>query len=1435
MDKKIKKKLFWIILFVFLLNAGFACLPSGRALALETHYPTIAGQSLNETSTFAEYICYIVSLGTTLAISLSAIVIAFGGIYYLISYGQNKFTSEGKEWVKAGILGLFVILASYSIIYTINPNLTDCKFGFVLPWSNLSSLNNNSSNNKTGANTVTFKEIPMGVLTENLLARTTDCYGFDQDGNPIDGDKLPTGEVEPTYMNHDRADCLTQLIDGAQKKAQVIANLSTSITNLMNECSCAGKCDDTCNGQTGCNPPPAGTPCPVPAGTDTSNICTGACKKAACKQQPNGPKDCCPTDSGVKDANGKELSVKEQIEHGPIIISDSCPNITDDGCGNSCAPGYTCEAGECVPGGAGAFNYNNLPKNTAYDSPAINIDTYLLASFSGFNLFPSANAQQMDMAAAFAANASSMNSAFSANINLMNSRLSASWLNETNLNTIVQTVQSDFSAATNGVQSNFRAASSGIQSNFSAASSSFQNQARDAISKFQDQAKDAISKFQSQAGSNPDVDRVSAALKAQLDGINAKLDAKMNEINAKLNADIAKFNARFNSEVAKGNAAIAKAGTDARAKINADTASANAKICLDVATANAKIKSDIAKAKADLKSAITTAGLNYNTSLASAKGSIKKFIKQMGDDAVSNAVVNALAKTNPDVGKIVADTYDKFYASRNSTSTTIDTITNNNVSAVSSANSGASSAVSAATDQITSTLDVIAGSCGGKSREYKGLDEFRSKYNNDYKSIKAAVEKTISAEGRKVTIIDTGSCGVCNNNSPDDCQQKVDKCIKDKQPKSPWYKLPLIDQLTYFNGKIDEIKNTIKDDEDELDKARSELSKCYLSTTSVDLLKTYKETNQTQTVILTEKTFSDPQTGDKINASKYCQGFNYDNSSCLKKCNDICPDTSPQVIQAYARCGTCPTNDKTCLSKQETCIKKAYDSRPCIYGTNTSQTFNGKDDENSCIASCQDDCQSNCEQRYLPCSGEFDFCVSQCYDNSQCVLDNADTCLFNAGNFVNCATQNTDPENTNYCINNAYTCKNGSNEYAGYPDCVGTSSKASGCSTDQYSASFFYDNPKCQKCPDPYSTKNGPSGKGGSCQEQNPKTVKCPTSSNCPSCKCSEIDQTISFSVPNKSVSDKKQGTVNAGSEGYSASEKTISAHQIVGPQCNSYSYNDDPLTFYCLDQWWEDPLGKEEGTSSTPIGSERVCSDAGEVPVGQTVDNARSWADNLASAADKANKNIKSMIDQMIKIGKAKDTSPVKDYCGCTAKFENNKPVCTTDCQYGQALDTSGVWEYNQTLGWQGQEGGKWICGCTFVPCDGSPCQQITDYLSQLWNNYRQLKLDFIDFYTNMVTEPRSDIMKELTYSRQKTDECSLTSNNYGTQTRLLDCTRVQEEIIPPTNTGQTTFNDQKLKGYCYGTDLGNLFDKSLTDNWFCCQEYAKDTNTKNNPLLNK
>src|SRR3989344_4223447 len=240
-----KTPLLFLLSLSMMLNAGFV-------FASEISYPPIFGLSLNDTSTFPEYARYFFSIGIFISATLAAIVIIFGGIYYLISFGSVKFTGEGKEWIKAGFLGLFLILGSYLIVYTINPDLAIFRLNGLKPVIVADPIPEILNPNTPK---VIYNEIPIGILTENVLTKTMACYNFDSNGDPVSApiDTDDRGRVfGPTLTNNDRTDCVLKLAVAAGKKS-----------------------------------------CP-----------TGECKDAACKAPKNGSGECC------------EQNVKDQIENG---------------------------------------------------------------------------------------------------------------------------------------------------------------------------------------------------------------------------------------------------------------------------------------------------------------------------------------------------------------------------------------------------------------------------------------------------------------------------------------------------------------------------------------------------------------------------------------------------------------------------------------------------------------------------------------------------------------------------------------------------------------------------------------------------------------------------------------------------------------------------------------------------------------------------------------------------------------------------------------------------------------------------------------------------------------------------------------------------------------------------------------------------------------
>lgn len=640
--------------------------------------------------------------------------------------------------------------------------------------------------------------------------------------------------------------------------------------------------------------------------------------------------------------------------------------------------------------------------------------------------------------------------------------------------------------------------------------------------------------------------------------------------------------------------------------------------------------------------------------------------------------------------------------------------------------------------------------CPNPEKEYKGLDEFRIELSD----ISSLIEKKIKVEEEDVAVINI------------DGRQGI-------QTPKQWSELKLIEQLMYLKEKILEIQSGIKSDVNKLDSARSDVANCYKIKSSVDFLK-LKEGVKPE-----DKKIIDSKQWQNVDSSEYCEGFNYANSSCYRLCNNMCPDTTPKIIECYNGCikDRCKIDDEDCFKKQQECIGKCYESRACLF----QDPSNDKkaDTFKQCISNCREDCSDLCSRRYLLCSEDYKRCLNQCDNNSKCVLENKDTCLINSritntADFQNCITQE-DYSNIKNCINSSYLCKYGSDEYAGYPDCTngytGCAPDTQNLKNDEYSSPYIFDNKDEQRCPNPFEVCEEGKNAGRDCVSIYPETTKCPANSDCPKCPCGEIEEEISFS----------------GTESGESISEEISARDLVAAECNNLTYKKDPLTFYCETSWQQ-----EEYLS----GAGFVCSKADEIPVGQAVDDAKKWADELLKNMTLFSDSITNLMDTAKKIN---DKKP-DEYCRCDSKYDNGKPICTSDCQYNPG--STFVDEDGTTV--------EIPPSCTLIPCDGNPCQQMIDYLEQISKDYEQMRIAFINAYIYLAKEPRTDPLKELSYARQKMSSCGQQMVQFGVdKLNTISCTLAYPG---------TSF----LKESCYGVTQGAVQTpaKDQTDNWFCCRK---------------
>ena len=182
--KKINKKIFFafalvIILFFSLLPLSFQSkhLNVNFSYALEiSNYPSFGNLSITSSSNLIDYIKYFYNFGMAIGVSLAILVITFGGLLYLLASLRNSLTGNAKEWIKSGIIGLLILLSVYIIVFTINPSLAYFKLDRLFSTGPAAVPTANKNPNNLPA--VSYDEIPIGTLTEDLLSRTMYCYDF---------------------------------------------------------------------------------------------------------------------------------------------------------------------------------------------------------------------------------------------------------------------------------------------------------------------------------------------------------------------------------------------------------------------------------------------------------------------------------------------------------------------------------------------------------------------------------------------------------------------------------------------------------------------------------------------------------------------------------------------------------------------------------------------------------------------------------------------------------------------------------------------------------------------------------------------------------------------------------------------------------------------------------------------------------------------------------------------------------------------------------------------------------------------------------------------------------------------------------------------------------------------------------------------------------
>jgi hypothetical protein len=102
-------------------------------------YPQIAGITINENTTAAEYLVYFFNLAVAIGALIAVVMVIMAGIEWVTSSGNPSKVESAKGKITNTLLGVAILMGCYLILNTISPELTtikisdlNCEHGIVL-------------------------------------------------------------------------------------------------------------------------------------------------------------------------------------------------------------------------------------------------------------------------------------------------------------------------------------------------------------------------------------------------------------------------------------------------------------------------------------------------------------------------------------------------------------------------------------------------------------------------------------------------------------------------------------------------------------------------------------------------------------------------------------------------------------------------------------------------------------------------------------------------------------------------------------------------------------------------------------------------------------------------------------------------------------------------------------------------------------------------------------------------------------------------------------------------------------------------------------------------------------------------------------------------------------------------------------------------------
>jgi hypothetical protein len=230
-------------LFASFLVCGMASF--SFVFALETNYPEIGGKTINEDSTIIDFVSYFFNLAVVLGTVAAVVMIVYAGFLLVNSRGEPGKISEAKSKITSAFIGLVILLGSFLIVNTINPNIfnvkeikTECLSGIFIVSSDGTTKTENclqGSQSNINLGSVSSTEWKSGADTIPKV------YVYDQDGykgnitEVLNGSSIPSGTKSIYFMGNQEGIYLYDSTSYMPKERATPLIISGSIEDLSKE------------------------------------------------------------------------------------------------------------------------------------------------------------------------------------------------------------------------------------------------------------------------------------------------------------------------------------------------------------------------------------------------------------------------------------------------------------------------------------------------------------------------------------------------------------------------------------------------------------------------------------------------------------------------------------------------------------------------------------------------------------------------------------------------------------------------------------------------------------------------------------------------------------------------------------------------------------------------------------------------------------------------------------------------------------------------------------------------------------------------------------------------------------------------------------------------------------------------------------------------